>query len=162
LFRPFVLAFEKRTDDGQFAHDRNRICVVFGYVVQQSGNRERLTVAQLDAGLSAPCGQRRNSETGERDAIRKVECAHLRPNLELDGIARNGWEEIEPDTEFSEHDRDRTGGALHDGDGEFASGEEACLLPVIGNQVGFGETLKRTRGLKRPEKTGDAMDAIEN
>ena len=53
--------------------------VVLGGVVEQAGNRERLTVAQLDVGFSAACRERRDAEPGERDPVGEVERAHLRP-----------------------------------------------------------------------------------
>ena len=46
----------------------------------------------------------------------------------------------------------RAGGALHNRNRELAAGQEARLLPVVGNQVRLGEALKRAALLKRPHE----------
>ena len=47
-------------------------------VVHQAGDRERLAVAQLDFGLGAARGQRRDAEALERDRVAEVERADFR------------------------------------------------------------------------------------
>src|SRR5436309_2358233 len=66
-----------------------------------------LPLTQLDLGLGAPGTERRNLETLDRQAVRKVEGGYLRRHLEPDRpVSRNVRREPEADTEFLEGDAD--------------------------------------------------------
>ena len=47
------------------------------------GDRERLTVLQLDFGLGPPCRDRRHAEALEHDRVAEVERADLGPTFSL-------------------------------------------------------------------------------
>ena len=96
-------------------------------VVDQPGDRERLTVAQLDFGFGATGLQRRNAEPLERDAVVEIELAHFGADLQPDQIAGNRRREVETDAELLELDRDLTQ-RRDDRNGELAAGKEAGFL----------------------------------
>ena len=73
-----ALALEQLPDDWEAAQQRDRLLRVLRDVVQQSGDREGLPVAQLDVGLGAARDERRHPEAPDRDAVRKVERADFR------------------------------------------------------------------------------------
>src|SRR5689334_8779759 len=77
LLRTFGLALKQVADNRKLAQDRNCRRVVLPSVVEQAGDRERLTVSQLDVGFGSTRRERRNAEALEGNAIRKVERADL-------------------------------------------------------------------------------------
>ena len=84
-------------------------CIAIGHrVVHQPGDRERLSVAQLDLGLGAARRERRHAEALERDRVGEVERADFGLDLEVDQVAaEHGRREVQADAELLEHDRDR-------------------------------------------------------
>src|SRR5262245_61279562 len=83
------LALEKRAEDWDLAQNRNRRRIGLADVVEQAGDRERLSVSQLNVSLGAACRERRDPEAFERDAIGEVEGADLRTYLQADEVAGN-------------------------------------------------------------------------
>src|ERR1700681_3245331 len=53
--RSLGLALEQRADDRKTAQNRHRGTIFLRDVVQEPGNRERLTVPELDVGFRPPC-----------------------------------------------------------------------------------------------------------
>src|SRR5262245_32852387 len=100
------LALEQWPDDRQLTQDGYRRAIGLRRVVDESGDRERLAVAQLHFRLRTAHRQRRNPEAFEDDAVVEVERADLRPYPQLDQVACDGRREVQPHTEFAELDRD--------------------------------------------------------
>ena len=96
--------------------------------------------------------ERRNPEAAQAHAVREVERADFGLDLQPDGVSRDRRREVQSDAEFLEQDRHGAGRALHDRDREFAAGQEAGLLTVVGNQVRLGEALKRAASLRAPAR----------
>ena len=113
-------------------------------VVDQAGNRERLSVAQLQLGFRAARAQRRNPEALQLDAVGEIERADLGTDLQVDAIAVDRRREVQPDAELLELDGDGVAAApLRHRNREFAAGEEARFLAALGDQVRLGQALEQ-------------------
>src|SRR5688500_11969781 len=91
---------EQVSDDRDLAQERDRRAIFLRNVVEQSGHRERLSVAQLDVRLGAPRDQRRDSKATKRDAVREVQRAHFGGNFQADDVARDARREGQANSEF--------------------------------------------------------------
>ena len=98
-------ALEQVADDRQAAQDRNRLPVGLREVVEQAGNREGLSVAQLHVGFRTPGVERRNPEAREHDAVGEIQRAHFRPELQADDVAGDRGREAETNAELLEENR---------------------------------------------------------
>src|SRR4029453_7514885 len=157
LLRAIGLALEQRSEDRELAQNRYRCRISLPDVVEQAGNRERLTIAQLDVGLGATRRQCRNSEALERHAIREVEGADLGTHFQANEVAGNRRFEVQSNAELFEHDGDGIGAAcLYDRYWKLAARQEACFLAVIGNEVRLGEALETAFLLQRADDTANA------
>ena len=101
-----ALLLNRCADDRKLAEDRYRRLIGLRRVVDESGDRERLAVAQLHFRLRTAHGQCRNPEALEQDAVVEVERADLGPHPQLDQVAGNSRREVQPHAEFPELDRD--------------------------------------------------------
>src|SRR4030095_5765911 len=106
--------------------------------------------------------QRWYPETREGDAVGEIQRADLGTDLQTDDVARDNRPEVEAYSELLVLHADCTdGAALHDRDRNFAAGEEACFLTVVGDQIRFGETLQQPFGLKRTHERADVVLRVE-
>src|SRR5687767_2351016 len=182
-FLPLGLALEQIADDRNLAEQRHRCHVGLRLVVDEAGDGERLTVAQLDLirlhvrpevssldfnngivleGFRIPAlTTRRDAESLEHDAVVEVERADFRTDMQPDEVAGNRRFEIQPDAKLLEQDRNRPGRALHDRYGEFTTSQEARLLAVVGDQIRLGQALEVSVGLQRLDQRAGVVLGIE-
>src|SRR5262249_1702660 len=125
----------------------------------ETGNRERLTIAQLELGLRAAGRERRDPEAVQNDRVSEVERADFRPHLQMNAVADDRRREVQADAELLEHDRDAqlVARALRDRQREFAAGEEAGFLAALGDEVRLGEALEETAGLQRSNRGAEVV-----
>src|SRR5271165_4237611 len=139
-----ALAFEKITQDRNVAQARNLIPDVGDTIVNQAGDHEALSIAQLELGLSLASAQGRDGETRNRKRVGKIQRADLGSNREMNIAVRHDHRgEVELHAKLFE--RDGHGGEtlsrLHDGEGELTAGEETGLLAVDGDEIRLGQNL---------------------
>ena len=120
-------------------------------VVEQSREREALTITQLDARASTTCAKCRNHETFKPHTVCEVDRGDFRFELQPDVIfVDDGWFKVQTNAVFLKLNRYRAAAAaaaLNDGNRKFATGEEAGNLAVHGDQVWFRESTQRAVGL---------------
>src|SRR5262245_49052350 len=161
LLGPFRLGFEQVPDDRNLAEKRNGRRIVLRNVVEEAGDGERLAIPQLHIGLRTSCRQCRDSETTERDAVRKIKRADYRRNFQPNHVAGNGWRERQPDAELLELYGHGSGSALHDGHGKLAAGEKTGFLAVVSDQIRLREALEMPRGLKGPYNRAEVVLGVQ-
>ena len=114
-------------------------------MIEQPGDREALSIAQLYLGVRPPGGDRRDGVAGNRNRIGVVERAHLRRHLQL-----NRPIVIDERREFQLHPvrsklngdgGESARGTLNHREGKLAPGEKRRLLSAERSNRRFGEDL---------------------
>src|SRR5580700_9652979 len=147
-----ALTLEKITQDRNVAQARNFVPNVGDTIIDQTGDHEALSVAQLELGLSLARAQSRDSEARNSQSVGKIESADFGGDDEVNiAVGHDHRGELEPDAKLLEGDGN--GGEslsrLHNGEGKLAAGEEAGFLAVDGDEVGLGQDLEKVLGLER-------------
>ena len=140
-----------------------------GLVLEQAGDGEALAAAELDRGLRAARGKRRNREALDTDRAGVRKLADLGDDLEADEIAlEHGRRKAEAHAELLEFDRDRRRVAAAVGlghrDRKLAARQEIRALARDRGQVRLGQDRDQTLAGKRVDhrvQIGVALVVLE-
>src|SRR4029453_9886460 len=128
-------AAEERAQDRDVPEDGDLRHRLTHLVVDQPGDRERLSVPEADIGRRRVFPEYGNGEAGGDEALAEVEARDFGAGLEVDGVAVDDHRrEQDPDAELLELDRDAVV-LLRHRVRELAPGEELRLPAAVGDQV---------------------------